>query len=964
MPTFGEFETVGQPLVSSDQRGDVSTIWRARKSGSREERLYAVKCFAPRPAESREGAPADILEQDLRIKFIKEVVEPHKRALSRGGACLAPIYQFGTTETEAWYVTDFYGLSNTLSNSLKQYINGKGEANTAVLRHVLESVVTACLTLKQWRGYSHGNLKPSNVFRAGRTEWRKAQVFLTDPYPAPPVQFDRFDAGDRSDVSETLRATVEAQDLAAVGALILQLVERRLFVRNDDYNYPVGRSRDWDALGKDADYWLGWCNKLLDPQLSLEAVNLGLLEKEFGPRRGGFAVLAGKFPAIATKVATSFRPSPGALKAGIQRFRASTEGKNLPRIAGALGAVCVLGLVAYLAVFFVRSWNKDVEQKYQQAIADSKEAERTNAWALACASWHQAERLRSGSSEVRTGITFTESITNLQARIQKISTNDLQSARAALVECKNLLEGLPRRDLWEGNQPRSMVVEALSNQVALVQAGAVTASKSMGQAEALASARKGAQDAETKGDWSSAGGRWRSVQSLGPADPDVQAGIRFAEGMTNLQARFNRLSTNDMDSAQAATNECAALLRALPTRDLWIDVPVRSNAVVALSNSLAGVSKVALAKINSMALDEKFQSARSAARRAESTNGWALASGQWRAADVLRGGEPEVQKGIAFSDAMTNLLWKLAQVRTNDLDSAQAATNQCAALLGALPLRDLWIEVPVRSNAVLVLSNRAAQVQMAAGALIMTWETERLKVALERARGLFEQGQYDEVLQICSNYREVGSFKDLARIAQEERGALADGTRRFGEGDYSFIAELQSRSCTNKVAFSNLLQKANVECSLLKELSTLTNSPSMWPELDKQIAGLGSAGLPPKPPFRAISQWWSDANPKTELELELRVLQGLFKRLPDGYQFPQGQPQNFLEKNRGKLLPRDYVISKSSKVNEFKRGISVEFYQSYLKAFRERYTRQLGPLSPDVKRQFDTLDRTITMFND
>ncbi|HEY5913627.1 MAG TPA: hypothetical protein VJA21_23820, partial [Verrucomicrobiae bacterium] len=359
MPTFGEFETVGQPLSSSDERGRLTTVWRARRSGSREERLYAIKCYAPRREETPKAAPDEALDQDLRIKFIKEVVEPLKRAQSKGEACLAPIHQFGTTDSEAWYVTDFYGLPNSFSNSLKQYITGKGEAGNAVLRHVVQSVVTACLALKRWRGYSHGNLKPSNVFRAGRSEWRKAPVFIADPYPAPPVQFARYEAGDLSDVSATLRDSLEAQDLAAIGGIILQLVERRLFVRNDDYNYPVERSRDWEALGKDADFWLGWCNKLLDPQLSLQAVNLEDLAKAFEP---------------------------------------SAAARNLPRILAGAGAVCLVGLLCYGAVSL---WTANREKKSQTHVRKAKEAFAVPDLILAQKEIGLAAKYRKDSPEVK-----------------------------------------------------------------------------------------------------------------------------------------------------------------------------------------------------------------------------------------------------------------------------------------------------------------------------------------------------------------------------------------------------------------------------------------------------------------------------------------------------------------------------------------------------------------------------------
>src|ERR1019366_7563689 len=278
MPTFGEFETYGQPYAVSDARSHVATIWQARKAGAVGEPLYAVKCYAPHGRAASPGQPEEALAHDRRLEFL-EGIKQIKKAQTEGGRGLATIYALGTTDTEAWYVTDFYPRKD-----LQAWIDRKGEVNGAALRHVVFSVVTACLALKRSRGCTHGNLKPSNIFLAGKPrDLRKTPLLLTDAYPAAPLQLARLEADDRHEAGELLHQVMEAQDLPALGRLILQLVEGRLLSRSDDYNYPVERSPAWDALGKDRDYWLQWCNKLLNPQLSLETVNLEHLATEFPP---------------------------------------------------------------------------------------------------------------------------------------------------------------------------------------------------------------------------------------------------------------------------------------------------------------------------------------------------------------------------------------------------------------------------------------------------------------------------------------------------------------------------------------------------------------------------------------------------------------------------------------------------------------------------------------------------------
>ncbi|PYJ97886.1 MAG: hypothetical protein DME23_13530 [Verrucomicrobia bacterium] len=318
MPTFGDYETVGEPVATRDERGHVSTIWQARKSRESGGRLYAIKCYAPRRRQPGEGSSGEALDEDLGLEFL-EGIKQLKKAHSEGGSCLASIHAFGIAATGAWYVTDFYPR-----NTLKAWVARHGSVDSAAVRHVVYSVVTGCLVLKRSRGYSHGNLKSGNVFLVGKPRpLRKTPLHLGDPYPAAPLQLSRLDADDRHSPGELLQKVTEARDLRAIGELILELVEGRLVQSGYDYNYPVAPSPAWDRLGRDGERWRQLCNRLLDPQLSSAQVNLESLAKEFRPN-----------PVIA----------------------------KLPVILSVLGVICAVGGGVYLASHLIKQSSKQRQE--------------------------------------------------------------------------------------------------------------------------------------------------------------------------------------------------------------------------------------------------------------------------------------------------------------------------------------------------------------------------------------------------------------------------------------------------------------------------------------------------------------------------------------------------------------------------------------------------------------------------
>src|SRR5437773_3010428 len=330
MPTFGDYETVGEPVATRNERGHVSTVWQARKSGASGGRLYAIKCYAPRRRKPKEGQPEDALDEDRVLEFL-EGIKQLKKAHSEGGRCLPPIHAFGIADTGAWYVTDFYPR-----NTLKACIGRRGGVDSAAVRQVVYSVVTGCLALKRSRGYSHGNLKSGNVFLVGKPRpLRHTPLHLADPYPAAPLQLSRLEGDDRHEPGELHDKVIEARDLRALGELILELVEGRLIQSGDDYDYPIFPSLTWGRLGNDGTRWRLLCNRLHDPELSLDKVNLESLAKEFRPN-----------PVMA----------------------------NLPMILTGLGGICLLAVGGFYGTKLILkgSAERKTEREHQFGVATNR----------------------------------------------------------------------------------------------------------------------------------------------------------------------------------------------------------------------------------------------------------------------------------------------------------------------------------------------------------------------------------------------------------------------------------------------------------------------------------------------------------------------------------------------------------------------------------------------------------------
>ncbi|MCX6907406.1 MAG: PEGA domain-containing protein, partial [Verrucomicrobia bacterium] len=252
-----------------------------RKPGAKGQ--FVIKVIRPRERAEIFGAEAaTILETEgvaaeHQAEFL-EAVRFQKKAADARARNIAPVHDIGSTEDEAWYVTNYYPRE-----ALKKLVVCRYNADAADLHHLVASVVQGLLDLKRHCGRTHGRLKATTILMDGKRGCRlaKTRLLLTDLAPGSAADAERL----------------ELADLRAIGTIVHQLVRRREVRAQDTW---IGEGEEWKPLGKLADGWRELCNKLGSPDLTLEKYSLEQLQKDvrkLKPRLpplvvGGAALLA------------------------------------------------------------------------------------------------------------------------------------------------------------------------------------------------------------------------------------------------------------------------------------------------------------------------------------------------------------------------------------------------------------------------------------------------------------------------------------------------------------------------------------------------------------------------------------------------------------------------------------------------------------------------------------------------
>jgi tetratricopeptide (TPR) repeat protein len=905
MPIFGDYTTVGEPVAVVEERGHVSTIWQARLTDASDGRLYAIKAYSPRRRSSKSGLTDAALEHDRRLEFITGIKELKKTQSEKAGP-LAAVHGFGIAAEGAWYAMDFH------PRSLKTWINLRVRADSAALEHLVANVVAGCLALKRSRGFSHGNLKTSNIFLAGKPRpLRNTPLYISDPYPASSAQLAELDASDREAVGELLGQTMEVQDLRAIGELLLQLVEGRLIANSYDYNYPVARSPAWDQLGREGEVWRERCNRLLDPQLSLEKINLEILEKEF-------------------------RPSAAA-------------GKLLV-VVGGVAAVCLIGGGLF---YGVSVHNKRKAREFQNTVQAAADAlERTN---LAVAKQQIEQALEQRPTDAKALGLKDQIVHALDSRY----TSALESAQAQLRD-GNLVAALELAkqalDYKPADAGATGVISAIERekkfQTTMNEARAAFDGSNYDRAVELAEQAVGIKpdDAKAIALREQARSKAENIRRLAKQKEDYQNEISQARSASASGDYSNELAHAEIalgiqpNDREARTLESEAqkglgetitrtqikekFQQTMADAKKAFDQANYTNAVRLADQALGIVPKDASATklredaTSRLALihddadkNQKYKAAMESARAAMRTNGYASAITFCDQALGIKGGDDEAVKlrrkaqtaldeiRIAreidqkYQDAMkqarasfehldyTNALLFARQAlvtRSNDANATKIQADAQAKLDDAKAAQELdrkyqtamrdgqaafnrgkYDVAEKQANAALALDKRNND------AKAMSLKQQATDIQL--AQNSFTNGEYEAASAICARYRGIDAFDALNLKVKVPKEALDDANRRNIAGDYSFIENLEKTDYAKVAAFSNLLARAKSERQTLNGLEALTNNPANWTNVNDLLLKVDGSAMT-NAPFQRLKTWRDQNDPKIRREREVKDL--------------------------------------------------------------------------------------------
>jgi len=265
MALFGSFETERE--VYSDP---FYAVYSARKRGEAKAD-YALKVFSIQrvgfePETADELAPLMVDLEDARLQCIE--IQSQSAAASK---FVAPVIEKGTDERGVWYATRFY------PRSVNKLIIGKVALTRDALLHLIRSIAQGALDMKRVTGRSHGEIRPTNVQISRSERLEESEIVICDPM-----------AGGQEEA-----VTFEINDLGSIGRILLQLVQQRAIGKEEDFLIlPILASEQWANLfGKETENWLALCNRLLDPNLTLEQMTLERLIAELDglkPKQSSF----------------------------------------------------------------------------------------------------------------------------------------------------------------------------------------------------------------------------------------------------------------------------------------------------------------------------------------------------------------------------------------------------------------------------------------------------------------------------------------------------------------------------------------------------------------------------------------------------------------------------------------------------------------------------------------------------
>jgi len=198
-----------------------------------------------------------------------------------------------------------------------------------------------------------------------------------------------------------------------------------------------------------------------------------------------------------------------------------------------------------------------------------------------------------------------------------------------------------------------------------------------------------------------------------------------------------------------------------------------------------------------------------------------------------------------YLTAMSNATnaWKRAKAAGTNYDGAITDIKQALTQCATAQTNRATVEV---SQLVSALKNLQVEVQA-------NKQKMELSQASDKARDYYNNGKYEEAMQICAQYRGDPVFDKLAGKVVAEQKILAEDTKKFETADYSFITDLKGNSYSNKKPFVDLLAKASEEEKALIDLKALQKA-SNWVAVQSTLAKFQPSRMQ-KTPFADLDKW-------------------------------------------------------------------------------------------------------------
>lgn len=246
MPIYGGYETVAEL-----HRGALGAVWSARRAGSGDEPVFAVRTCVPDVALLGEArAVAAVRAFVERARAQQRAAQAAPLAESRW----AQVYEIGESaapDLGAFMVTDL-----ATRGTVERFVGTRSQIDARALAGLVEGIIAGLRQIGTSKGGArpHGRLTPGNVLLisgtpgqpvGSRAASRPPRVALADP--ATEAELDADTSFD--------------QDLQAVGRIIHLLVLHEPFRGQ----LPLAPGPEWDRLGKAGAGWRELCEQLLDP---------------------------------------------------------------------------------------------------------------------------------------------------------------------------------------------------------------------------------------------------------------------------------------------------------------------------------------------------------------------------------------------------------------------------------------------------------------------------------------------------------------------------------------------------------------------------------------------------------------------------------------------------------------------------------------------------------------------------